>query len=92
MVPIHYNEITYTIGKRIKMILSRNLNLTYITIYINLQKTKIKVILDFLFLNKEYNYTKVFIINKNMCNKNEYINEYIIERIILDLEKQYNLN
>lgn len=88
MVPIHYNEMAYYIGKRIKMILSRNICLTNIIININLQKTKVKVNLDFKICNSKYTYSRIFIINNKMQN----ITENLIENIIQDFEKKYKLN
>ena len=87
MNPIHYNEISYYIGKRIKMILCKNINLTHIIIYINVQKTKIKVNLNFNICNKEYIYSQIFIIDKTIIN----IIDNLIDNIIRDLEIKYNL-
>jgi hypothetical protein len=99
MKPIHFNEISYFIGKRIKMILCRNINLTYISIYLNLQKTKVKAILTFKMhntckyinsKNKEYKYSHEFMINESLDNNN--IIDNIIDTIIQDFETKNNLN
>jgi len=98
MKPIYYNEISYYIGKRIKMILCRNIDLTYISIYLNLQKTKVKAILTFKRYNtckctqsnnKEYKYSQIFIINKPLDNN---IIDNLIDIIIQDFEIKNNLN
>jgi hypothetical protein len=99
MKPIYYNEISCYIGKRIKMILCRNINLTYISIYLNLQKNKIKAILTFKRYNtckcvnskdNEYNYSQTFIINKSLDNDN--VIDNLIDNIIQDFEIKHNLN
>ena len=99
MKPIYYNEISCYIGKRIKMILYRNINLTYISIYLNLQKNKIKAILTFKKFNickclnskdNEYNYSQTFIINKSLDNDN--VIDNLIDTIIQDFEIKHNLN
>ena len=97
MKPIYHNEISYYIGKRIKMILCKNINLTYISIYINLKKTKVNVNLNFKIYNrciclknKEYNYTQIFNIDKHL-NLNNVI-ENVIDNIIQDFEINYHLS
>lgn len=90
MIPIHYNEISYYIGKRIKMILCKNINVTYISIYLNLQKTKVKANLNFKICNTEYTYSQIFNINKTFDIND--IMEIIIDSIIQDFESKNNLN
>ena len=97
MKPIYHNEISYYIGKRIKMILCKNINLTYISIYINLKKTKVNVNLNFKIYNrciclknKEYNYNQIFNID-NSLNLNNVI-ENLIDNIIQDFEINYHLS
>jgi hypothetical protein len=98
MKPIYYNEISYYIGKRIKMILCKNINLTYISVYINLQQNKVKVNINFKIYNtckcvnskdNEYNYSQTFIINKTLDHDN--VMDNLIDSIIQDFEIKHNL-
>jgi hypothetical protein len=89
MIPIHYNEISYYIGKRIKMILCKNINLTYISVYINLQQNKVKVNINFKIYNNNYKYTKKFNIDKTIHPNN--IIDNLVDNIIYDFEIKYNL-
>jgi hypothetical protein len=88
MIPIYYNEISYYIGKRIKMILCKNINLTYISVYINLQQNKLKVNINFKIYNNNYKYTKRFNIDQTVHPNN--IIDNLVDNIIYDFEIKYN--
>ena len=71
------------------MILCKNINLTYISVYINLQQNKVKVNINFKIYNNNYKYTKKFNIDKTIHPNN--IIDNLVDNIIYDFEIKYNL-
>lgn len=88
MQPNNHNEMTYYIGKRIKMILHNNIHLIAISTYINIQKTQVKVQIVFKQCNTEYKYNNTFNIDRKKYINN--VSEKLINDIICHFEKKYN--
>lgn len=79
MTPFYHEEILNYIGKRIKMILNKNLCIIDINLCINLKKTKIYFNIKFHICTKQYNLKKFYKFNKSSIDD-------IIDLIINDIE------
>ncbi len=63
MNPITYQELCYYINNRIKMILSRNINITYINIRVNKSFTSFIVNLNYIHGRKSDKFLKQYKLN-----------------------------
>ena len=84
--PIHHDEIVMYIGKRIKMILDKNIDIDTIYSAINNNKNKIKIQLYFIFMKITYKFINEYQLDLNNI-------DIIVDTLIDDIEiKLANIN
>ena len=88
MNPIYHNEIIHYIGKRLNMILNKNIYISSLYSYINSNKNKIKIKILFIFMNKSYSFINIYYLNQH---KLDYL-EDIISIIVDDFAMHLNEN
>ena len=85
MNPIYHNEIIHYIGKRLKMILNKNIYINSIYSYINSKKNKVKIKILFIFMKKAYSFINIYYINTSDINYLENIICIIVDEFEIQL-------
>ena len=85
MNPIYHNEIIHYIGKRLKMILNKNIYTNSIYSYINSKKNKVKIKILFIFMKKAYSFINIYYINTSDINYLENIICIIVDEFEIQL-------
>lgn len=78
MKTVTHHELCYYIKNRIKMILSKNIEITHFRIGVNTSNTSFIVNLNYNFRNNENNFIKQYNLNKNKLDESIYqaINDF----------------